>query len=163
MIKEARWFGWVWVGESSFWYRPTRVVPDQRPLNGRCCCCTARNIGKRYCFQWCSLYRDGMASRSSTKVLSPISILLLCHVEPQKWRLRCARCVLTVFNSFFLSFLLSVIFALNILKCGACAIVFFLFYHYLQLISLEAYSLCQLFPWFMQKSSCTNNCVLKNI
>jgi len=23
-------------GESSFWYRPTRVVPDQRPLNGRC-------------------------------------------------------------------------------------------------------------------------------
>jgi len=39
MIKEARWFGWVWVGESSFWYRPTRVVPDQRPLNGRCCCC----------------------------------------------------------------------------------------------------------------------------
>ena len=25
----------MWVGESSFWYRPTRVVPDQRPLNGR--------------------------------------------------------------------------------------------------------------------------------
>jgi len=24
-------------GESSFWYRPTRVVPDQRPLNGRRC------------------------------------------------------------------------------------------------------------------------------
>ena len=24
-------------GECSFWYRPTRVVPDQRPLNGRCC------------------------------------------------------------------------------------------------------------------------------
>jgi len=24
-----------------FWYRPTRVVPDQRPLNGRCCCCLA--------------------------------------------------------------------------------------------------------------------------
>ena len=29
------------MGESSFWYRPTRVVPDQRPLNGRCCCCCA--------------------------------------------------------------------------------------------------------------------------
>jgi len=28
----------VWVGECFFWYRPTRVVPDQRPLNGRCCC-----------------------------------------------------------------------------------------------------------------------------
>jgi len=38
MIKEARWSGWVWVGECSFWYRPTRVVPDQRPLNSRCCC-----------------------------------------------------------------------------------------------------------------------------
>jgi len=25
------------VGESSFWYRPTRVGPYQRPLNGRCC------------------------------------------------------------------------------------------------------------------------------
>ena len=24
------------MGEISFWYRPTRVVPDQRPLNGRC-------------------------------------------------------------------------------------------------------------------------------
>jgi len=30
------------VGECLFWYRPTRVVPDQRQLNGRCCrCCTA--------------------------------------------------------------------------------------------------------------------------
>ena len=41
VIKEARWSGLVWVGECFFWYRPTRVVPDQRPLNGRyCCCCT---------------------------------------------------------------------------------------------------------------------------
>jgi len=39
VIKEARWSGWVWVGECFFWYRPTRVVPDQRPLNGCCCCC----------------------------------------------------------------------------------------------------------------------------
>jgi len=41
VIKEARWSGWVWVGECFFWYRPTRVVPDQRPLNSRryCCCC----------------------------------------------------------------------------------------------------------------------------
>ena len=30
------------MGESSFWYRPTRVVPDQRPLNGRCCCTERR-------------------------------------------------------------------------------------------------------------------------
>jgi len=43
VIKEARWSGWVWVGECFFWYRPTRVVPDQRPLNGRCCCCCCCN------------------------------------------------------------------------------------------------------------------------
>ena len=29
------------MGECFFWYRPTRVVPDQRPLNGRCCCCSS--------------------------------------------------------------------------------------------------------------------------
>jgi len=29
-----------------FWYRPTRVVPDQRPLNGRCRCC---NTGTKTC------------------------------------------------------------------------------------------------------------------
>jgi len=39
VIKEARWSGWVWVGECFFWYQPTRVVPDQRLLNSRCCCC----------------------------------------------------------------------------------------------------------------------------
>ena len=27
-------------GESSFWYRPTRVVPDQRPLNDYVCVCS---------------------------------------------------------------------------------------------------------------------------
>ena len=32
------------MGESSFWYRPTRVVPDQRPLNGRCCCCMVMSL-----------------------------------------------------------------------------------------------------------------------
>jgi len=39
VIKEVRWPGWVWVGECFFWYKPTRVVPDKRPLNGCCCCC----------------------------------------------------------------------------------------------------------------------------
>ena len=42
VIKEARWSGWVWVGECFFWCRPTQVVPDQGPLNGRCCCCNDR-------------------------------------------------------------------------------------------------------------------------
>jgi len=39
IIKDVRWSGWVWVGECFFWYRPTRVVPDQRPLNGCVCLC----------------------------------------------------------------------------------------------------------------------------
>jgi len=37
VIKEVRWSGWVWVGECFFWYRPTWVVQDKRPLNGCCC------------------------------------------------------------------------------------------------------------------------------
>ena len=37
VMKEVRWPGWVWAGECFFWYRPTRVVPDKRPLNGCCC------------------------------------------------------------------------------------------------------------------------------
>ena len=34
MIKDVQWSGWVWAGECFFWYRPTWVVPDKRPLNG---------------------------------------------------------------------------------------------------------------------------------
>jgi len=37
VIKEVCWPGWVWAGKCFFWYRPTRVVPDKRPLNGCCC------------------------------------------------------------------------------------------------------------------------------
>jgi len=37
------------VGEISFWYRPTRVVPDQRPLNGRCCCCMLFQMPNQQC------------------------------------------------------------------------------------------------------------------
>ena len=32
MIKEARWSGWVWVGECLFWYRPTRVCPGSKAV-----------------------------------------------------------------------------------------------------------------------------------
>ena len=39
------------MGESSFWYRPTRVVPDQRPLNGRCCCCQWWGAGMAVCLE----------------------------------------------------------------------------------------------------------------
>ena len=33
VIKEVRWPGWVWAGECFFWYRPTRVVPDNNNNN----------------------------------------------------------------------------------------------------------------------------------
>jgi len=36
-------------GESSFWYRPTRVVPDQRPLNGRFLGCQWTEIQNHFC------------------------------------------------------------------------------------------------------------------
>ena len=39
LIKDVRWSRWVWVGECFFWYQSTRVVPDQRPLNGCVCAC----------------------------------------------------------------------------------------------------------------------------
>ena len=45
MIKDVRWSGRVWVGECFFWYRPTRVVLDKRPLNGCVCVCSARIRG----------------------------------------------------------------------------------------------------------------------
>ena len=45
MIKDVRWSGWVWVGECFFWYRPTQVAPDQRPLNGCVCVCSLDYFG----------------------------------------------------------------------------------------------------------------------
>jgi len=43
VIKEVCWPGWVWTGECFFWYRPTLVVPDKRPLNG-CCWCYCHSL-----------------------------------------------------------------------------------------------------------------------
>ena len=69
MIKGVRWSGWVWVGECFFWYRPTRVVPYQRPLNGCVCCgnlwgvvCASRTH-TRLCRQSPSGLSDGLCQR----------------------------------------------------------------------------------------------------
>ena len=59
VIKKVCWPGWVWAGECFFWYRPTRVVPDKRPLNG-CCCC----------------YFPGLPGWASTRKVIPIWILM---------------------------------------------------------------------------------------
>ena len=48
MIKDVWWSGWVWVGECFFWYRPARVVPDKRPLNGCVCVCVITRLSYVY-------------------------------------------------------------------------------------------------------------------
>ena len=61
MIKDVWWSGWVWVGECFFWYRPTRVVPDKRPLNG--------------CVRVCELY-TGMIHLETHQNMSSITTTL---------------------------------------------------------------------------------------
>ena len=69
VIKEVRWPGWVWAGE---WYRPTRVVPDKRPLNGCCCCC----------FYVCEWVRDSIAAAYDS--VSYISMdVFFCYTIPE--------------------------------------------------------------------------------
>ena len=56
------------MGESSFWYRPTRVVPDQRPLNGRVCVCVCVVIDVCTRVQlYCKLYLDNLEMSELTK------------------------------------------------------------------------------------------------
>jgi len=49
MIKYVWWSGRVWVGECFFWYQPTLVVPDKRPLNGCVCACVRVRVRVRVC------------------------------------------------------------------------------------------------------------------
>jgi len=57
------------VGECFFWYRPTRVVPDQRPLNARCCCCYLLNLSCQTGIQLGSFYsansKEGLLYRGA--------------------------------------------------------------------------------------------------
>jgi len=69
------------VGEISFWYRPTRVVPDQRPLNGRCCCCFSIGNGQPSGPALCQLYRRTFVpynSFSTCRILSTLLWLDVC-------------------------------------------------------------------------------------
>jgi len=52
MIKDVWSSGWVRVGECFFWYRPTRVVPDKRPLNG-CVCVLTKLSQKQFSLSIC--------------------------------------------------------------------------------------------------------------
>jgi len=80
------------VGESSFWYRPTRVVPDQRPLNGRCCL-VRYSVRLVDCFNAQNCY--------VTVYFYEISVELVHFVE-----LLCAHCVLEMWISGYSGFLM---------------------------------------------------------
>jgi len=80
VIKEVRWPGWVWAGECFFWYRPTRVVPDKRPLNG-CCCRSLNNI--RSVGLWKRLYDHQLANKV---YFSDITVKAFLRVLPTRWR-----------------------------------------------------------------------------
>jgi len=44
--------------ECFFWYRPTQVVPEQRPLNGCCCCSYHDAAAHDYCYLHLSIKSD---------------------------------------------------------------------------------------------------------
>jgi len=68
------------VGECFFWYRPTRVVLEQRPLNG-CCCCGLALSASLHCLRsamhWCTVFL----------VLSVLSRIFLGCNECTRYRL----------------------------------------------------------------------------
>ena len=74
MIKDVRWSGWVWVGECFFWYQPTRVVPDHRPLNGCVCVC----VLFQYCLTSIASVVKGTISNTITCVFKMQDSILSC-------------------------------------------------------------------------------------
>jgi len=76
------------VGECFFWYRPTRVVPEKRPLNGRCCCCTEEeaeptmtatvgDISTKNCETADSGVQNRKSLTSLVKVDKPFAVILI--------------------------------------------------------------------------------------
>jgi len=102
LIKDVWWSRWVWVGECFFWYRPTRVVPDQRPLNGCVCVCNlqlsllhnVKRLGHMLLSQnWCqtlsrivthsSCLWDKPGTRSAC--FQPICCMICCRTAASAW------------------------------------------------------------------------------
>ena len=63
LIKDDWRPRWVWVGKCFFWYRPTRIVPDKRPLNVCVCACVRACLRACVCvqvnIQCCQLWTRG--------------------------------------------------------------------------------------------------------
>ena len=81
MIKDVRWSGWVWVGECFFWYWPTRVVPDQRPLNG-CVCVICCQLAEQVWFGSCRWLQCLWLLNSTVARLFAVVFLGLCLGAP---------------------------------------------------------------------------------
>ena len=86
------------MGECFFWYRPTRVVPDQRPLNGRCrCCCHCCGAFKR-CWVHSPWLTQPIGQSGTGYLQFDIAICLLaptvlcCFVNWQAWCLSGCTC-----------------------------------------------------------------------
>ena len=63
------------MGECFFWYRPTRVVPDKRPLNGCLCVCVC------VCLSDCKGWNDGRAEEAVKHVKPGSAIAKVYHSE----------------------------------------------------------------------------------
>ena len=82
MIKDVRWSGWMWVGECFFWYRPTRVVPDQRPLNGCVCVLSGTTEARDSEWQWHQLgYMQACTSLQTDNHVSTPPLSFIDHCE----------------------------------------------------------------------------------
>jgi len=54
-----------------FWYRPTRVVPDQRPLNGCVCVCAWPSFLELLCVELDSVKGEGLRKTDAFPVARP--------------------------------------------------------------------------------------------
>ena len=67
------------MGECFFRYRPTRVVPDHRPLNGRCCCCVALML--KLCIH-CEEKVDRLSTVVMCRTVRPKLTLYVSQMSP---------------------------------------------------------------------------------
>ena len=86
--QDQDWCEWV----SFFWYRPTRVVPDQRPLNG--CVCVSVSVCLRQTMRlahW-SVCPSQVAPMTSTPTTQSIVCVCVCVTIADQMHLICANC-----------------------------------------------------------------------
>jgi len=87
LIKDVWWPGWVWMSECFFWYWPTRVVSDKRPLNGCVCVCVCVCPYVMDCLTYAAQFSSPVSSWQSQWVWKKTLLTLFvrlcyhCHVQ----------------------------------------------------------------------------------